>query len=57
MLLTDGQENASSNTFEQLKGAFNETGISIFPVAYGSADDQKQCQCQPEFECMRKAGS
>ncbi len=42
VLLTDGQENASSNTFEQLKGAFNETGISIFPVAYGSADDQKQ---------------
>ncbi len=40
VLLTDGEENASSTTFDQLKQEFNETGISIFPVAYGSASDQ-----------------
>jgi Ca-activated chloride channel homolog len=40
VLLTDGMENASSASFDQLKDAFNETGISIFPVAYGSAADQ-----------------
>ena len=33
--LTDGEENASKTTFDQLKQEFDETGISIFPVAYG----------------------
>ncbi len=42
VLLTDGQENASTTNFDQRKQAFNESGISIFPVAYGSEDDQKQ---------------
>jgi Ca-activated chloride channel family protein len=40
VLLTDGEENASSTSFDQLKQEFNETGISIFPVAYGSSSDQ-----------------
>jgi len=40
VLLTDGEENASKATFEQLKQEFNETGVSIFPVAYGSSSDQ-----------------
>jgi Ca-activated chloride channel homolog len=40
VLLTDGEENASSTSFDQLKTEFDETGISIFPVAYGSASDQ-----------------
>jgi Ca-activated chloride channel family protein len=40
VLLTDGLENGSSTSFEQLKAEFEETGISIFPVAYGSEQDQ-----------------
>ncbi|MEO7910643.1 MAG: VWA domain-containing protein [Roseiflexaceae bacterium] len=40
VLLTDGEENASKVTFEQLKQEFDETGVSIFPVAYGSSSDQ-----------------
>lgn len=42
VLLTDGQENASTATFEQLKQQFDETGISIFPVAYGGDSDQDE---------------
>jgi len=40
VLLTDGEENASSTSFDELKQSFDETGISIFPVAYGSSSDQ-----------------
>jgi Ca-activated chloride channel homolog len=40
VLLTDGEENASESSFDQLKQAFDESGVSIFPVAYGSASDQ-----------------
>ncbi len=40
VLLTDGEENASKTTFDQLKQEFDETGVSIFPVAYGSTSDQ-----------------
>lgn len=42
VLLTDGEENASSATFDQLKQTFDESGISIFPVAYGSESDQSE---------------
>jgi Ca-activated chloride channel homolog len=42
VLLTDGLENGSTTSFDQLKSEFNETGISIFPVAYGSESDQKE---------------
>jgi Ca-activated chloride channel homolog len=42
VLLTDGEENASSTSFDQLKQEFDETGISIFPVAYGSSSDQDE---------------
>jgi Ca-activated chloride channel family protein len=42
VLITDGLENASSTTFNQLKDEFDETGISIFPVAYGSETDQAE---------------
>jgi Ca-activated chloride channel homolog len=42
VLLTDGLENASGATFDQLKQEFDETGISIFPVAYGSETDQSE---------------
>src|SRR5215207_5294453 len=40
VLLTDGEENASKTTFDRLKQEFDETGVSIFPVAYGSSADQ-----------------
>jgi Ca-activated chloride channel homolog len=40
VLLTDGEENASQTSFDDLKGAFDESGISVFPVAYGSSSDQ-----------------
>jgi Ca-activated chloride channel family protein len=42
VLITDGLENASTTTFDQLKAEFDETGISIFPVAYGSEADQAE---------------
>jgi Ca-activated chloride channel family protein len=42
VLLTDGEENASQVSFDDLKGAFDESGISIFPVAYGSSSDQAE---------------
>jgi Ca-activated chloride channel family protein len=42
VLLTDGQENASKATFDQLKQEFDETGVSIFPVAYGNESDQSE---------------
>lgn len=41
VLLSDGQDNASSATFEELRTAFDETGISIFPVAYGTDADKE----------------
>ncbi|HNP88057.1 MAG TPA: VWA domain-containing protein [Kouleothrix sp.] len=42
VLLTDGAENASRTTLDQLKNQFDESGISIFPVAYGGDSDQAQ---------------
>jgi Ca-activated chloride channel homolog len=42
VLLTDGLENGSATSFDALKQQFNETGISIFPVAYGSDADQQE---------------
>jgi Ca-activated chloride channel family protein len=42
VLLTDGVENASATTFDSLKQEFDESGISIFPVAYGSDADQSE---------------
>jgi Ca-activated chloride channel family protein len=42
VLLTDGEENASQTSFDQLKQEFDETGISVFPVAYGSESDQSE---------------
>ncbi|MBK9941865.1 MAG: VWA domain-containing protein [Kouleothrix sp.] len=42
VLLTDGAENASRTTLDQLKGEFDESGISIFPVAYGEVNDQAE---------------
>ncbi len=44
VLLSDGQDNASRATLEQVRLAFEESGISIFPVAYGADADTDALQ-------------
>jgi Ca-activated chloride channel family protein len=39
VLLSDGQDNSSTMTIDQLKQEFQESNISIFPVAYGADAD------------------
>ncbi len=39
VLLSDGQDNSSQATLEQVRQVFEESGISIFPVAYGADAD------------------
>ncbi|HEU4321905.1 MAG TPA: VWA domain-containing protein [Roseiflexaceae bacterium] len=39
VLLSDGASNSGQATFEQTRQEFDETGISIFPVAYGEDAD------------------
>jgi Ca-activated chloride channel family protein len=41
VLLSDGADNASGVTLDQLATDFDETGISIFPVAYDVASDEQ----------------
>jgi Ca-activated chloride channel family protein len=36
VLLSDGEDNASNTTLDELDQQFYESGISIFPVAYGT---------------------
>ncbi|HWQ15324.1 MAG TPA: VWA domain-containing protein [Roseiflexaceae bacterium] len=49
VLLSDGQDNASSVPFEQLRQEFEESGISIFPVAYGEDADTAVLEQIVEF--------
>ncbi len=49
VLLSDGQDNASTITLEQLKQEFEESGISIFPVAYGEDADTAMLQQIVDF--------
>jgi Ca-activated chloride channel homolog len=49
VLLSDGQDNASSTSFEQLRQEFDESGISIFPVAYGEDADTAALEQIVEF--------
>ena len=49
VLLSDGQDNASATTFERLRQEFDESGISIFPVAYGADADTEALQRIVEF--------
>lgn len=44
VLLSDGQDNASRATLDQVRLAFEESGISIFPVAYGADADTESLQ-------------
>ncbi|MBC8077192.1 MAG: VWA domain-containing protein [Chloroflexales bacterium] len=41
VLLSDGADNASTTTLDQLAQSFDETGISIFPVAYEVESDEQ----------------
>lgn len=49
VLLSDGADNASQATFEQIRSQFDESGISIFPVAYGSDADRQVLDAIAEF--------
>ncbi|MFO7169532.1 MAG: VWA domain-containing protein [Chloroflexota bacterium] len=49
VLLSDGQDNASTITLDQLREEFEESGISIFPVAYGEDADTAMLEHIVEF--------
>ncbi|NJP05282.1 MAG: VWA domain-containing protein [Chloroflexaceae bacterium] len=49
VLLSDGIDNASTVTFEQLQQRFGETPVSIFPVAYGSDADMTALEGIADF--------
>jgi Ca-activated chloride channel homolog len=49
VLLSDGLDNASSITLDQLRQEFDESGISIFPVAYGEDADTATLEEIVEF--------
>jgi Ca-activated chloride channel family protein len=59
VLLSDGQSNAGSANLEQVRQEFEESGISIFPVAYGSDADEQQLQQIVDFSrtILVKGGS
>lgn len=40
VLLSDGLDNSSAATLDQVRQEFDESGISIFPVAYGEDADE-----------------
>lgn len=44
VLLSDGEDTASTFSMEQVRSEYNETGISIFPVAYGADADTTALQ-------------
>lgn len=49
VLLSDGADNASSYSLAQIRDKFDETGISIFPVAYGTDADVSILESIAEF--------
>lgn len=49
VLLSDGQDNASSITIDDLAKQFDETGIYVFPVAYGDDSDPEALQKIADF--------
>lgn len=49
VLLSDGADNASTITLDQLAQNFEELGISIFPVAYGEDADEAILQSIADF--------
>ncbi len=59
VLLSDGLDNSSSATIDQVSTTFDETGISIFPVAYGDDADTATLEKIVEFSrtLLVKGGS
>ncbi len=49
VLLSDGADNASRISIDQLRTSFDETGVSIFPVAYGADADRSILDAIAEF--------
>ena len=49
VLLSDGADNASSVTMNELEERYEEAGISIFPVAYGEGADVEALERIAEF--------
>ncbi len=49
VLLSDGADNASRNSLAEIRNRFDESGISIFPVAYGSDADRQVLEAIAEF--------
>jgi len=49
VLLSDGADNASRVSLDQLRDAFEESDISIFPIAYGSDADRQVLDVIAEF--------
>lgn len=49
VLLSDGEDTASTISFEDTKRDYEETGISIFPVAYGADADSTTLQQIVDF--------
>lgn len=49
VLLSDGADNSSQLSLEQVQANFDETGVSIFPVAYGADADVAIVEAIAEF--------
>ncbi|WP_322496822.1 VWA domain-containing protein [Chloroflexus sp.] len=49
VLLSDGADNSSRASIDEIRRLFDESGISIFPVAYGSDADRKTLDSIAEF--------
>ncbi|OAN47360.1 hypothetical protein A6A03_01055 [Chloroflexus islandicus] len=49
VLLSDGADNSSRASLDEIRRLFDESGISIFPVAYGSDADRQVLDSIAEF--------
>ncbi|MDW8405827.1 VWA domain-containing protein, partial [Chloroflexus sp.] len=49
VLLSDGADNASQKSLAEIRNLFDESGISIFPVAYGRDADRQVLDSIAEF--------
>ncbi|RMD75370.1 MAG: extracellular solute-binding protein, partial [Chloroflexi bacterium] len=49
VLLSDGADNSSKASLDQIRTLFDESGISIFPVAYGNDADRQVLDAIAEF--------
>ncbi|WP_322487855.1 VWA domain-containing protein [Chloroflexus sp.] len=49
VLLSDGADNSSRASLDEIRRLFDESGISIFPVAYGSDADRQVLESIAEF--------